>query len=231
MRFTWLRCPVQCFSRLREPCSSAPIGLPVPPPRRAVRWRRRGTALALGLALLLAGMVHAAETDGSSQARALLAQIEAKSAEGSAAREPIERSKQAMQRAASARKQNQEQQARLLDDLALEWAQTARDLVEVASLEQQARVLEDKLLAAETKVRRARALLEETEMRRGRAQTELMRLDPTSELLPSAAPSGASASSSAPASAGAPPGAAPAMGSTAPSSAPTPRAVPSARVP
>jgi hypothetical protein len=144
---------------------------------------RRVVSVALGLALLLAGAAYAAEVDSNTRARALLLELES-SSEASAAREPVQRSNEVLKRAENTRQQNQEVQARLLDDLALEWAETARDLVKVSQLEQEARSLDEKLVQAETKVRRARALLEETETRRGRAQTELLRLDPESELLP-----------------------------------------------
>ncbi|MDI3286236.1 hypothetical protein [Polyangium sp. 15x6] len=87
----------------------------------------------------------------------------------------VTRSKKALERAHGARASGDAPHARLLDGLALEWAETARDLLRAAEAEQAAAAVADKAKEASTQAERARALLEETQARRGRAEAELER--------------------------------------------------------
>ncbi len=85
------------------------------------------------------------------------------------------RAKKALERAHGARTSGDVTHARILDGLALEWAETARDLLRAAAAEQSAAGVADKAKEASTQAERARALLEETQARRGRAEAELER--------------------------------------------------------
>lgn len=85
----------------------------------------------------------------------------------------IEHAKESLERAHGARAAGDVGHARMLDGLALEWAETARELLRAAAAEQAATSASDKAREAATRAERARALLEETQARRGRADAEL----------------------------------------------------------
>jgi hypothetical protein len=197
--------------------------LPSLVPHRAARFRSRQLfALYAGFSLLVVAAAEAEPVDANGRAREIVRELEAGAGNDAPTGEPITRAKAALERAKSERQKGNEEHARMLDEFALEWAETGRDLVEVSRFEEQARAQEEKLLQAETKVRRARALLEETETRRGRAQTELQHLGGASSAVVPAAPSAAPRPSAAPS----PAAAGPATSSTAPVPrlpAPTPK--------
>jgi hypothetical protein len=85
----------------------------------------------------------------------------------------IAKAKKALERAHGARTSGDAAHARLLDGLALEWAETGRDLLRAQAAEQASAVVADKARDASVQADRARALLEETQARRGRAEAEL----------------------------------------------------------
>jgi hypothetical protein len=85
----------------------------------------------------------------------------------------IEHAQESLERAHGARAAGDATHARMLDGLALEWAESARDLLRAASAEQAAASAADKAREAAVRAERARALLEETQARRGRADAEL----------------------------------------------------------
>ncbi|HRI65835.1 MAG TPA: hypothetical protein PK156_16425 [Polyangium sp.] len=85
----------------------------------------------------------------------------------------LEKAKGALERAHGARKAGDPAHAHMLEGLALEWAETARDLARAAAAEQAAGSASDKARESEVRTERARALLEETQARRGRADAEL----------------------------------------------------------
>ena len=91
--------------------------------------------------------------------------------------EPVKSAKRALERARGARAAGDEPHARMLDALALEWAQTARDLLRAAAAEATATATAKKAYEAQTQADRARALLEETQARRGRAAAELVHVE------------------------------------------------------
>jgi hypothetical protein len=91
--------------------------------------------------------------------------------------EPIKAVKLALERARGARVAGDEAHARMLDGIALEWAETARDLDRAATVERAATAEGQRALEAQTKADRARALLEETQARRGRTAAELARVE------------------------------------------------------
>jgi hypothetical protein len=86
---------------------------------------------------------------------------------------PIGTAKQSLERGHGALAAGDAAHARMLFGLALEWAETARDLERAAAAEQAANTTEKSASEAATQVERARALLEETQARRGRALAEL----------------------------------------------------------
>lgn len=85
----------------------------------------------------------------------------------------LEHAKASLERAHGARASGDVVHARMLDGLALEWAQMARDLLRAAAAEQAATSAADKAREVSVRAERARALLEETQARRGRAEAEL----------------------------------------------------------
>ena len=145
--------------------------------QRIFTWPR---LLVVALGSLTLTHAAAGEQGGAERARSLLTELLSRGAEARIAKEPINRARSTLERADAARQENNQNKAHLLDDFALEWASTARELIEAEKLERQATTLEQQVATSETKLRRARALLEETEMRRGRARTELIRLEPES---------------------------------------------------
>jgi septal ring factor EnvC (AmiA/AmiB activator) len=64
----------------------------------------------------------------------------------------------------------------MLDGVALEWAETARDLVRAAVVERESFAVNQVANELKTKIERERTLLEETQARRGRLAAELARL-------------------------------------------------------
>ena len=90
--------------------------------------------------------------------------------------EPVEQAKSALERAASARRAGDVQHAEMLEGLAREWAETARDLARTVQVETTATAEESAAAQALLRAERARALLEEAISRRGRAESELERL-------------------------------------------------------
>ncbi len=90
--------------------------------------------------------------------------------------EPVEQAKRALSRAHGARAAGDAAHARQLDGLALEHAETARDLLRAVAAEAAAVDTAQKARDAATRLERARALLEETQARYERAAAELVRL-------------------------------------------------------
>ena len=91
-------------------------------------------------------------------------------------RAPLEEAKKALDRARGARQSGDVSHAELLEGLAREWAEIARDLQRAASIEADAGALESSAAQAALRAERARALLEEAISRRGRAEAELEKL-------------------------------------------------------
>ncbi|MBK8258822.1 MAG: hypothetical protein IPK82_39960 [Polyangiaceae bacterium] len=91
--------------------------------------------------------------------------------------EPVKQAKKALERAHGARTAGDTTHARLLDALALEWAQTAEMLAQAAASEETATTAQKQAADAATQLERARTLLEETQARKGRAEAELARVE------------------------------------------------------
>lgn len=117
--------------------------------------------------------------DGA-QAEKLLAQVEAAALGPRMAKvvqAAVDQAAHALERAAGARAAGDGAHARLLDGLALEWAETARDLLRAAKAEEEALARGKKARELEVQVERARALLAESEARRGRAAADLQQAE------------------------------------------------------
>jgi hypothetical protein len=109
------------------------------------------------------------------------------------ARSPLEEARRALDRAAGARRSGDIRHAELLEGLARECAETARDVVRAAQLEADAGALEVAAADAGLRAERARALLEESIARRGRAEAELGKLSADGGLFPTKPPPASSA--------------------------------------
>ena len=102
--------------------------------------------------------------------------------------EPIENAQSALTRAKDARAAGDERHATMLDELALEWASSAGDLVRAAELEKQASAVELKASAVEAKAVRAVAIIEEAVARKGRVLDQLQELQQSGRAAPASAP-------------------------------------------
>lgn len=91
--------------------------------------------------------------------------------------EPVESATRALERAHGARAAGDAIHARMLDGLALEWAETARELDRAATEERVALATTTRSHEVSTQVERARALLQETQGRRGRVAAELTHVE------------------------------------------------------
>ncbi|WP_437591293.1 hypothetical protein [Sorangium sp. So ce1000] len=119
------------------------------------------------------------KTAGGEQTSGGTPRVEPTAARGAAkvVAEPVAQAKRALQRADGARAAGDATNARRLDAVALEWAETARTLLRAAAAEAAAVDAAKSAREVETKLERARALLEETQARRGRAAAELERIE------------------------------------------------------
>jgi hypothetical protein len=89
---------------------------------------------------------------------------------------PAGSARKALERATGARLAGYVRQGELMEGLAREWAETARDLVRAAKSESEAADLQTRAAQAAVRAERQRALLEEAIARRGRAEVELERV-------------------------------------------------------
>lgn len=118
--------------------------------------------------------------DGAN-AQGILRELEAKAAKdqdvAKVIAEPVKNAKRALERAHGARTAGDTAHAKMLDGVALEWAEAARALDRAAAAERVSTAASQKANEAQTKAERARALLEETQARRGRAAAELAKAE------------------------------------------------------
>lgn len=127
---------------------------------------------------MVAGAALAATPLGNprKETQSIIKGLEAKPDQAKLAKQPLDKARQALDRGHQARAAGDYRHAGMLESLALEWAQTARDLDRAVTAEHRAEKVEKQAADAATKARHARALLEETVARRGRAQERLDRL-------------------------------------------------------
>jgi hypothetical protein len=157
----------------------------------------RAGAAALSLTAILAAPLGDAEAQGGGSSAAsapapvaapgdgaaaqqIIKDVEAKAKEPRTAKvvvEPLLKAKKAMERAHGARMAGDALHARVLYGLALEWAETARELLRAASGEEEALVKAREARDLGVQLERARALLEEAQARRGRAAADLTRAE------------------------------------------------------
>jgi hypothetical protein len=109
----------------------------------------------------------------ASDTEAILSRLEADRQSKLLATESIAKAKNALERARSALAAGDTRSARLLREVAHQWALVGRDVVRAATAETQADQADRRLHDVETRLVRARALLEETILRRGRAREKL----------------------------------------------------------
>lgn len=140
------------------------------------------------LGLFSTAIAYAATSDAGEQAKRAIDGIVADAAQKKLTAEPVAQAREALKRAADARKTGDANHAKLLDELALEWAQTAGDLVHAAKLERESADLEKKTSEAEAKAVRALAIIEEAVARRGRVQHELEQQTAGSDAAPAPKP-------------------------------------------
>ncbi len=113
-----------------------------------------------------------------------------------AADDAIAEANRALKRAEELRAMGDVARAELAEDLALEWALTARETVKAVETEREADELGTAAVEATTKAERARTLLEDAIARRGKLQAKLDELD--SELAAKALDAGPPDAKSAP---------------------------------
>jgi hypothetical protein len=117
----------------------------------------------------------------------------ASSADTNLVRVPVDEARRALERAGGARRSGDIRHAELLEGLAREWAETARDVLRAAAVEADAGALELAAADAGLRAERARALLEESIARRGRAEAELATLSADAGPFPTKPPPASSA--------------------------------------
>jgi hypothetical protein len=134
-----------------------------------------GWVLVIALGIPLVGAALADPVSDRAVAEQILATMPASSdsAMQGVSRAPLDEAKRALDRAAGARASGDAHHAELLEGLAREWAETARDLQRAVSVEGDAGALSVAAAEAGVAAERARALLEEAISRRGRAEAEL----------------------------------------------------------
>lgn len=164
--------PAVCYRRPVHARSLLAIALAVASPALLPD----ASARAHGGELVNASRPPAPPGDGAT-AEKLLQEIEARAARDAGTAKvvaaAVERAKTSLERAHGARVSGDGVHARMLDGLALEWAETARDLERAAAAEQSSLVAAKSAADATTQADRARSLLEETQARRLRAEAEL----------------------------------------------------------
>jgi hypothetical protein len=135
------------------------------------------SALAHGGGAAMPTEVPAAPPGDGATAQEILRELEAKAGKDAETAkvvvEPVKSAKRALERAHGARAAGDELHARMLEGVALEWAECARDLDRAAAAEKVAMAASKQANDVETRAKQARALLEETQARRGRTAAEL----------------------------------------------------------
>lgn len=111
--------------------------------------------------------------DDHADAAALVAQLEQDAAHRGVTAESVAQAKDALERAQRMRAAGDETHAKAADGLALEWAQSARDLAKAVDAEMAASDLRRKAVEAQAQLERSRAMVEEALASVGRLQAEL----------------------------------------------------------
>jgi len=145
-------------------------------PPRDTRSSRRGwvcVSVALGVSSAFHWDARAAPADPAERSKAIVLEVEADPAARELVGPAVQRSKDASARAGSAAPAS----VALLEAIALEWAEVARDLLRASSAEKTSDRLEQEASALETESARLRAAVEQTMARVGRARQDLQELE------------------------------------------------------
>jgi hypothetical protein len=126
------------------------------------------------IAGLLASAVASAQPADEHQAAAdIVKQLEGDATHQAVTADAVLEAKNALERATRLRVAGDEAHAKAADGLALEWAETGRDVARAADAEGKAADLRQKALDAQAQLERARSLVEEAIASLGRLQAEL----------------------------------------------------------
>jgi hypothetical protein len=138
---------------------------------------RHKTSSLFGIgALLLASGTAAAAPKPRDSAQALLSEV-VKGPQGGGVREAVAEAKRALVRADRARLSGDHRHGVELEELALEWAEAARDRAKLAVVTRRATDLEKKRSELEEKLEAARALIEQSGAQKARAEAQLKALE------------------------------------------------------
>jgi hypothetical protein len=129
-------------------------------------------ALLVAAGWLAPAPVRAQPADEHATAEALLAELQA-SPHATATTDSVRLAREALERATRLRVAGDEPHAKAADGVALEWAETARDIVRAADAESSAAELRRKAIEAQAQLDRSRALVEEAIASIGRLRAEL----------------------------------------------------------
>ncbi len=137
----------------------------------------RSAAFVFAVIGVVAGAALAGNESPRAAAERTAQAVSAVPAHARLAREPLENVASVLRRADDARAAGDHEHAALLEAVALEWAESGRDLVRAAEAEAEADELSTRASELEERLVRARALLEQTVARRGRARARLEQLE------------------------------------------------------
>jgi hypothetical protein len=132
-----------------------------------------GVAGIASFAWVSSGPSSTANADDHTSAQVIVLALATDPSRETVLAEALRETGDALARATAMRASGDETRAKAADGLALEWAETARDLARAAEAERAAAELRRKAIAAEAQVQRTRALVEDGLARVGRLQKEL----------------------------------------------------------
>jgi hypothetical protein len=129
----------------------------------------------VGVTSVLTGLLVPgnARADDGAAARGLVLELAADTVHATLIAEPLGRAREALERATRLRESGDEARAKAADGLALEWAETARDLTHAADAERTAADRRREAMAKLAQVERARALVEADLAHVGRLRKEI----------------------------------------------------------
>ena len=140
----------------------------------AIDALRLATARDVGLVGMMSVLMGGnAWADDGGTARGIVLELGADTAHATLVAEPLARAREALERATRLRESGDEVRAKAADGLALEWAETAKDLTHAADAERMAADRRRDALAKQAQVERARALVEADLAHVGRLRKEI----------------------------------------------------------
>ena len=138
-----------------------------------LRWRRAAAGVAAWVVGSEAVPAAGQSADEHAAAAGIVAQLEHDTAHAPVLAEALQKAKDALERATRLRAAGDEAHAKAADGLALEWAQSGRDLAKATDAETTAAELRHKAVDAQAQLERTRALVEEGIARVGRLRAQL----------------------------------------------------------